>query len=194
MADKADEPLIACNDEGLKFLLSKAVIEGTELKSASYGIPQNGTTYAVNLGFKSGARETFADTSTALNQNGGTFAIVLDGEVISYAGVNEPILDGNAQITGDFIEGEARSLSNSLKYGALPLKFSTSDRDDRPLAGRQPALGGHPRRRDRPVHRDALLPALLPRSRTRRDRVAHHGERRSPTGSCSCSPSRPASP
>ncbi len=37
VADNPDEPLIACNDEGLKFLLSNALIEGTELKSASYG-------------------------------------------------------------------------------------------------------------------------------------------------------------
>ena len=37
MADNPEEPLIACNDEGLKFLLSAALIEGTELKSASYG-------------------------------------------------------------------------------------------------------------------------------------------------------------
>ncbi len=102
VADNADQPLITCDDEGQKFLLSKAVIEGTQLKSASYGIPQNGTTYAVNLGFKGSARDVFGKTTTALNQNGGTFAIVLDGQVISYAGVNEPILDGNAQITGDF--------------------------------------------------------------------------------------------
>ncbi len=142
VADRADQPLITCNDEGLKFLLSKAVIEGTELKSASYGIPQNGTTYAVNLGFKSSARDRFGDVSTALNRNGGTFAIVLDGQVISYAGVNEPILDGNAQITGDFSEAEARSLSNSLKYGALPLKFSTSVETIGPsLAGNQLSAG-----------------------------------------------------
>jgi preprotein translocase subunit SecD len=142
VADDSDKPLITCNEDGLKFLLSKAVIEGTELKSASYGIPQNGTTYAVNLGFKSSARKTFADTSTALNRNGGTFAIVLDGQVISYAGVNEPILDGNAQITGDFTQTEARSLSNSLKYGALPLKFSTSVETIGPsLAGNQLSAG-----------------------------------------------------
>ena len=77
-----------------------ALIEGTELKSASYGTPQGGVGWAVNLGFKSTARKVFGDTTTALNQNNGTFAIVLDGKVISYAGVNEPILDGNAQITG----------------------------------------------------------------------------------------------
>ena len=80
VADDADEPLIACNDKGLKFLLSKALIEGTELKSASYGTPQNGVGWAVNLGFKSSARKVFGDTTTALNQNGGTFAIVLDGK------------------------------------------------------------------------------------------------------------------
>jgi preprotein translocase subunit SecD len=142
VADPADKPLITCNEDGLKFLLSKAVLEGTELKSASYGIPQNGTTYAVNLGFKGSARDKFGDVSTALNRNGGTFAIVLDGQVISYAGVNEPILDGNAQITGDFSESEARSLANSLKYGALPLKFSTSVETIGPsLAGNQLSAG-----------------------------------------------------
>jgi preprotein translocase subunit SecD len=142
IADNADEPLITCDDKGQKFLLSKAVIEGTQLKSASYGIPQNGTTYAVNLGFKGSARDVFGETTTALNQNGGTFAIVLDGQVISYAGVNEPILDGNAQITGDFSESEARSLANSLKYGALPLKFTTSVETIGPsLAGNQLSAG-----------------------------------------------------
>jgi preprotein translocase subunit SecD len=49
--------------------MTATVIEGTQLKSASYGIPQNSTSYAVNLAFKSDARKTFADTSTALNQN-----------------------------------------------------------------------------------------------------------------------------
>jgi len=141
--DKPDQPLIACDDKGQKFLLSVAVIEGTELKSASYGTPQNSTKWAVNLGFKGSAREVFADTTTALNQNDGTFAIVLDGQVISYAGVNEPILDGNAQITGDFSEAEARSLANSLKFGALPIKFDqpTVETIGPSLAGNQLSAG-----------------------------------------------------
>ena len=66
---------------------------------------------------------------------------MLDGKVISYAGVNEPILDGNAQITGDFKESEARSLANSLKYGALPLRFDTTSR---PSAPRWPATSSRP--------------------------------------------------
>jgi len=143
VADNPAEPLIACNDEGMKFLLSAALIEGTELKSASYGTPPQGAGWAVNLGFESSARKVFGDTTTALNQNDGTFAIVLDGKVISYAGVNEPILDGNAQITGDFTESQARSLSNSLKYGALPIRFAkpTVETIGPSLAGNQLAAG-----------------------------------------------------
>jgi preprotein translocase subunit SecD len=124
--DQPSQPLITCDDKGQKFLLSKAVIEGTSLKSASYGTPPQGVGWAVNLGLKGDARTVFGTISTKLHDNGGTFAIVLDGQVISYAGFNEPILDGNAQITGDFKESEARSLSNSLKYGALPLKFDST--------------------------------------------------------------------
>jgi len=124
VVDDPSKPLLTCNDEGLKFLLSKTMIEGTQLKSASYGIPQSSTSWAVDLKFKSSARKTFADATRALYNNGGQFAIVLDGKVISYAGVNQPIVDGNAEITGTFSEAEARSLSTSLKYGALPIRFS----------------------------------------------------------------------
>ncbi|HEY0902559.1 MAG TPA: protein translocase subunit SecD [Marmoricola sp.] len=124
IADNPDHVLITCDDDGLKFLLSPALIEGTQLSDASYGIPQNSTGWAVDLKFKSSARSTFGDTTRALFNNGGQFAIVLDGKVISYAGVNQPILDGNAQITGSFSEAEAMSLANSLKYGALPIRFA----------------------------------------------------------------------
>ena len=62
--------------------------------------------------------------------------------MISYAGVNEPILDGNAQITGNFNEAEARSLANSLKYGALPLKFDS--RPSRRSGPRWPATSSPP--------------------------------------------------
>jgi preprotein translocase subunit SecD len=142
VADVPDQPLITCDNKGQKFLLSKAVIEGTSLKSASYGTPPQGVGWAVNLGLKGDATKVFGDISTKLNANSGTFAIVLDGQVISYAGFNEPILDGNAQITGSFKESEARSLANSLKYGALPLKFeSTTETVGPSLAGDQLSAG-----------------------------------------------------
>ncbi len=142
VADDPDQPLITCNEDGLKFLLSRSVIEGTQLSSASYGIPDGGVGYAVDLALKAEARKPFGEISTALRDNGGTFAIVLDAQVISYAGFTEQILDGRAQITGDFTESEARSLANSLKYGALPLKFdSTTETIGPSLAGNQLSAG-----------------------------------------------------
>jgi preprotein translocase subunit SecD len=124
VADDPDQPLIACSDDGVKYLLSKAVIEGTSLKSASAGIPQQGTAWAVMLGLKGDARKVFADISRELFNNGGLFAIVLDGKVLSSPGFDGIITDGNAQITGSFDEDSATSLANSLKYGALPVRFA----------------------------------------------------------------------
>ena len=124
VADDPNQPLITCDDNGVKYLLSKAVIEGTSLKSASAGIPQNSTAWAVMLGLKGSARKTFADISRKLFNNGGQFAIVLDGKVLSAPGFDGVITDGNAQITGTFSESEATSLANSLKYGALPIRFA----------------------------------------------------------------------
>jgi preprotein translocase subunit SecD len=123
VADDPDQPLITCGKGNSKFLLSKAVIEGTSLKSASAGIPQNQAVWAVNLALKGKAVGVFAKVSRTLINNGGQFAIVLDGKVISNAGFNGVITDGSAQITGGFNEKTASSLANSLKYGALPIRF-----------------------------------------------------------------------
>ncbi|MCW2759752.1 MAG: protein-export rane protein SecD, partial [Nocardioidaceae bacterium] len=121
--DDPKKPLITCDEDGNKYLLSIAMIQGTQLKSASYGTPQGGVGWAVDLSFKSSARKTFATVTQELAGTGRTFAIVLDGKVLSAPQVTNPILDGNAQITGTFTQAEAKSLSNSLKFGALPIKF-----------------------------------------------------------------------
>ncbi|HET6625722.1 MAG TPA: protein translocase subunit SecD [Nocardioidaceae bacterium] len=122
--DIADKPLITCDDKGVKYLLSAAMIQGTQLSDASAGIPQQQVQWVVNLSFDSSARKTFADVTRQLAGTGEQFAIVLDGKVISAPTVISPITGGNAQITGDFSQAEAESLANSLKYGALPLKFT----------------------------------------------------------------------
>ena len=55
------------------------------------------------------------------------FAIVLDGVVTSAPRFNEPILGGQAQITGNFTAQEANDLANILKYGALPVTLDAVD-------------------------------------------------------------------
>ena len=124
--DAPGKPLIACDEDGIKYLMTPAVIEGTQLSDASSGIPQNDVQYVVNLDFDGEATDVFADVTRALVNTDDRFAIVLDGEVLSAPGVNSAIIDGNAQISGDFTQVTAQSLANSLKYGALPLEFDDS--------------------------------------------------------------------
>jgi preprotein translocase subunit SecD len=121
--DDPSKPLLACDSKGQKYLLSPAIIQGTQLDNASFGIPPNQVNYVVNLNFNGDATKVFADVTRAIVGTNEQFAIVLDGKVLSAPVVNSPITDGNAEISGSFTANSAKSLSNSLKYGALPLKF-----------------------------------------------------------------------
>ncbi len=135
--DLPSQPLLACDDQGFKYLLGPAMIEGTQLNDASAQLPTTGTSWVVSLNFNGDATKTFADITNAIaNQTNPLtgqqeqFAIVLDKKVISAPVVNSPILTGQAIIEGGrtspFTQQSASSLANSLKYGALPLSFETA--------------------------------------------------------------------
>ncbi len=123
VVDNPARPLVTCDEDDNKYLLSPSMIEGTQLTDADYGIPPNEVNYAVTLDFNGEATDTFAEVTRSMAGTNELFAIVLDGTVLSAPTVNTPITNGSAQITGDFTVGEAQSLANSLKYGALPLAF-----------------------------------------------------------------------
>ncbi len=141
--DNPKRPLVTCDEDGNKYLLSPSMIEGTQLTDADFGIPQGEASYAVTLDFDSDAGKTFAEVTRSMAGTGELFAIVLDGVVLSAPQVNTPITNGSAQITGDFTLGEAESLANSLKYGALPLSFQVPVEtiEGPTLAGDQLAAG-----------------------------------------------------
>jgi preprotein translocase subunit SecD len=150
VADNPNKPLVTCDDSGVKYLLSSAAIEGTQITRAEAGIPQNEIGWVVTLGFDSEARNTFAEVTRAiagatspLTGQQKQFAIVLDGQVISAPVVDEPIPNGEAIIRGDFSQEEAQTLANSLKYGALPLTFTVPvvSEEGPTLAGNQLAAG-----------------------------------------------------
>jgi preprotein translocase subunit SecD len=129
--DDPNKPLITCDREGTtRFLLSPADIVGTDITDTTAGIPQGDTAWVVNLEFSSDAADTFYQVTQELSKKTppqNSFAIVLDGRVMSFPEVNEPIPGGRAQITGNFTQKEAQDLANILKYGALPLTFTTSE-------------------------------------------------------------------
>ena len=107
----------------MKYLLSSSMIEGTELDTAAAEIPQSQVNYVVTLDFNGAGTKTFGDISRALVNTEKQFAIVLDGQVLSAPTMDALILDGRAQISGDFTQESAESLATSLKYGALPIAF-----------------------------------------------------------------------
>jgi preprotein translocase subunit SecD len=130
VADIKSRPLVTCDQDGNKYLLSAALIEGTQLTKATAGIPAQQVQWVVNLTFDKTARATFAtvtrtiaNVSSQITGQQKQFAIVLDGRVISAPTVNGVIPNGQAEISGNFSQTEAQNLANSLKYGALPLKF-----------------------------------------------------------------------
>ena len=130
-----DDPtkyLVTCDRDGTtKFLLAPAAVKGTEIKSAAAGLDTQGTgAWQVLLQFKSKGTNQFKDiTSKLVNNPSPTneFAVTLDGLVVSAPYVQNAIVDGNAQISGDFTKQEAKDLADVLKYGALPLSFQTGE-------------------------------------------------------------------
>ena len=93
-------------DSVIKYLLSRSVIEGTELSDAGAGIPQGEVKWAVTLDIgndkdkahpkgSTGGEDDFETISSALAGTGRQFAIVLDGQVLSAPVMQAVIHDGN---------------------------------------------------------------------------------------------------
>ncbi|GAB3261638.1 protein translocase subunit SecD [Nocardioides dilutus] len=126
VVDDPDKPLITCGTgrfEGVKYLLSASMIEGTDLNDAAAQIPQGQVNYVVTLEFNGEGTDTFGEISRALVNTEKQFAIVLDGQVLSAPTMDALILDGRAMISGDFTQASAESLATSLRFGALPISF-----------------------------------------------------------------------
>jgi preprotein translocase subunit SecD len=129
--DDPTKSLLTCDEDGAnRFLLGPADVVGTDVDSASAGIPQGDVAFVVNLDFTDeGGDKFFESTQRLAGQTfpNNAFAIVLDGRVVSFPTVEEPIPGGQATISGSFTQAEAQALATVLNYGALPLSFETSD-------------------------------------------------------------------
>ncbi|MFC5139191.1 protein translocase subunit SecD [Actinomycetospora rhizophila] len=125
--DDPTRPLIACNREGTeKYLLGPAILSGTDVASATPNPNPQGVGWVINLAFKGGQpAETWADYTSANVNNSN--AVVLDTQVVSALRIQQPLLDGNAMISGQFNQGSATDFANVLRYGSLPLSFDISE-------------------------------------------------------------------
>nr|WP_246228110.1 protein translocase subunit SecD [Propioniciclava coleopterorum] len=139
--DVPDQPLITCDREGTtKFLLYPAVISGDQLTNAMAGVPQNQVNWIVTLDLNPEGARIFEQVTGELakkTEPQNTFAIVLDGKVVTYPRLTSAIPGGKAEISGTFTQQSATDLANVLKYGSLPLAFDLSE-----VSNVSPTLGG----------------------------------------------------
>lgn len=97
-------------------------LTGADLEYSSVSYDQVTGAPVVNLKFTSDGGEKFAEI-TGRNV-GKQVAIVLDGQIVSSPLVNQKIVGGAAQISGDFDLDQAKALSVQLNAGALPVSVS----------------------------------------------------------------------
>ena len=94
-------------------------IKGDQLTDAKQSFEQRSNQPVVSITFNEEGGAKFAKlTSENVNR---PFAIILDGKVLSAPNINEPILGGSAQISGNFTVDSANSLAIALRSGALPV-------------------------------------------------------------------------
>jgi len=100
---------------------SRAIVQGDELTEASSGFDQRTGEPLVFFRFNATGSQKFAKVTS--ENVGQPFAIVLDNTVLSAPIINEPIIGGSGQISGNFTPQTANDLAVLLSAGALPASF-----------------------------------------------------------------------
>jgi preprotein translocase subunit SecD len=99
----------------------RVMVSGDQLVDAKQTFDQDGRP-VVSISFNTaGARRFGRVTQENVNK---PFAIILDDQVLSAPNINEPILGGQAQISGNFTVETANQLAVSLASGKLPVKLN----------------------------------------------------------------------
>jgi len=99
-------------------------LTGRYLERARVEFNQTTGAPVVGLQLNEEGKDIFARITR--EHKGEVLAILLDGGVLSAPVIQDEILDGNAQITGQFTPDEARELVRNLNYGALPVPIELS--------------------------------------------------------------------
>ncbi|HWK50178.1 MAG TPA: protein translocase subunit SecD, partial [Steroidobacter sp.] len=107
-------------DEDIEYILQqRPMLQGERLVQANSGLDSRTGRPVVSFRFDDAGAKEFAKITS--DNVGRQFAIVLDGKVISAPVIQEPIIGGSGQITGNFTTAETSSLSALLRAGALPV-------------------------------------------------------------------------
>ncbi|MCY6380593.1 protein translocase subunit SecDF [Hoeflea prorocentri] len=115
----SSEIVYSNDDPPIPFLLQRRpLLSGDNLVDAQAGFDQRTNEPIVTFRFDTAGAQRFGQIT---QQNVGyPFAIVLDEAVITAPVINEPILGGTGQISGNFTVESANDLAVLLRAGALP--------------------------------------------------------------------------
>jgi len=111
------------NPGGVPFIAvqRRAMVTGDQLIDAQQAFDQQTNEPSVSIRFNGAGGRRFGRVTQ--ENVGKPFAIILDDVVISAPNINEPILGGQAQISGAFTVESANQLAISLRSGKLPVKL-----------------------------------------------------------------------
>jgi preprotein translocase subunit SecD len=99
----------------------RLMVSGDQLVDAKQSFDQDGRP-VVSITFNTSGARRFGRTTQ--ENVGKPFAIILDNKVLSAPNINEPILGGQAQISGNFTVESANTLAISLASGQLKVKLN----------------------------------------------------------------------
>jgi preprotein translocase subunit SecD len=120
-APPGSQALPMADGNGFMAVKRRVMVSGDQVVKANQGYDQDGRP-DIELGFNTAGARRFARATQ--ENTGKPFAIILDDKVLSAPNINEPILGGNAQITGSFTVQSAHDLAVSLQSGKLPVKLN----------------------------------------------------------------------
>ena len=120
-APAGSQVLPMADGTGAMAVKRRVMVSGDQLTDAKQSFDQDGRP-VVSITFDSaGARRFGRVTQENVNK---PFAIILDDKILSAPNINEPILGGQAQISGNFTVQSASDLAISLASGKLPVKLN----------------------------------------------------------------------
>jgi preprotein translocase subunit SecD len=120
-APAGSQVLLMADGSGSIAVKRRVMVAGDQLVDAKQSFDQDGRP-VVSITFNTaGARRFGRVTQENVNK---PFAIILDDRVLSAPNINEPILGGQAQISGNFTVETANQLAVSLASGKLPVKLN----------------------------------------------------------------------
>ena len=106
------------NNEDQLNISKRVILSGDNLINAKPTIDNQNNQTVVSFTFDRVGAKKFGRATT--DNVGKRIAIILDNKIISAPVIQEPILGGNGQITGDFTFQSATDLALLLRSGALP--------------------------------------------------------------------------